>query len=228
MVKTGLSARPQPFSARVILRETALPERPRRPDATMVDAGPDLAARLDAAMGHRPLLLRIPRLGPDLEEWLAVALPRVAAIVLGDCRDGGDLARLGTRLGVWEALLDRPDGSTAMLAELAPAALLHPATLATARPRLVGLMWDATALAEACGGEHDGLEDSGPAVTVRTLLVLAGASLALPVYDTASPDAALEQAAAAARRLGFTGKVAAHPGQVAALERAFAPRVPLP
>lgn len=96
--------------------------------------------------------------------------------------------------------------------------------------RLAGLTWGAEDIAAALGASTNRRPD-GEYDTVYQLarsMCLAGAVAAgVQPIDTIwadfSDEAGLVRDSAAARRRGFTGKIAIHPGQVAAINAAFSP-----
>jgi citrate lyase subunit beta / citryl-CoA lyase len=111
------------------------------------------------------------------------------------------------------------------VADSARAASSIGAYLETGHPRLAGLAWSGGALAEALGATrtHDaagGWTDACRHVRAQTLLAAhARGVMALELMD--SPDADADGLAQAAHADGFSGMVAVHPAQVAAINRAY-------
>ena len=119
-----------------------------------------------------------------------------------------------------------------------PQALLQMSALASGaaehregvRGRLAGLTWGAEDLAAAVGAQAK--TDAGGSLTplfelARSLCLLAAASAGVTAIDgvySAFQDAAgLAKDLERARRDGFSGKLAIHPAQVAAINAAFSP-----
>ncbi|SEB60923.1 CoA ester lyase [Pseudomonas marginalis] len=111
-----------------------------------------------------------------------------------------------------------------------PQALFTLGGYAGCSPRLSGMTWGAEDLASALGASSNRRVD-GEYDTVYQLaraFCLAGAAAAsVPAIDTIyanySDSEGLADEARAARRAGFTGKLAIHPGQVAIINEAFSP-----
>lgn len=97
-------------------------------------------------------------------------------------------------------------------------------------PRLAGITWGAEDIAAALGASTnrrpDGAYDSVYQMA-RALCLLGAAAARVQAIDTIwsnfSDSAGLEADASAGRRAGFTGKIAIHPNQVEAINRAFSP-----
>lgn len=101
---------------------------------------------------------------------------------------------------------------------------------APAHPRLLGLTWGAEDLGAALGVTSK-IDETG-ALTfafqlARSSCLLTAATLNVQAFDSVHADfrdaAGLEREATAARRDGFTGKLAIHPDQVDVINRAFTP-----
>ncbi len=141
------------------------------------------------------------------------------------------------RLSHWLDALEARDGLEAgrikllAVATETPAAVLRLAEYAkVAVPRLLALTWGQEDLPAAIGATGN-LDASGSyALTYRmarsACLLAAVAANAQPI-DTLEQDfrddAGLRAACAAARREGFTGKIAIHPAQVAGINEGFRP-----
>ncbi|WP_082528740.1 aldolase/citrate lyase family protein [Methylobacterium sp. Leaf466] len=145
-----------------------------------------------------------------------------AAGLLLPVRDGRDVARLGVRLAVHEARAGLGDGSIRIVAMIADArGVLGLPSLVGAGPRLSGIAWDAQALCAemglpACRDAAGGLV--APLARIRGLVRIAAAAAGIAAIDTACPDdPELAGDVAAARAYGFAAKIAARPGQVAAI-----------
>lgn len=206
--------------------------------ALVVDIGSGAAAaELAGRPADSPLLyLRSADLDRDLPAMMALA-PH--GIVLSGCEGARDVARLGARLAVEEAIAGRPDGATRILASIGTArgALALPG-LAEASPRLAGISWDAEALRAEIGAEplRDG--DGGPIAPlarmpshvlspVRAWIRLAAAAAGVEAIDAACRrDGDLLGEIARARRDGFGAKVALDPDQAGIIARSGPPSPP--
>ena len=126
-----------------------------------------------------------------------------------------------------------PTGTTRivpLVSETAAAALTVSAYVGEALPRLGGLMWGAEDLSAAIGASRKYGTDGNWTDTFRmvraTVLLTAHACGVAPI-DTLHADfrdeEGLARIAKAARADGFSGMLAIHPGQVAAINAAFTP-----
>jgi citrate lyase subunit beta/citryl-CoA lyase len=117
-----------------------------------------------------------------------------------------------------------------LVSETAAAALAVSAYVGESLPRLGGLMWGAEDLSAAIGASRKYGADGNWTDTFRmvraTVLLTAHAS-GVPPIDTLHADfrdeESLARMAKAARADGFSGMLAIHPGQVAAINAAFTP-----
>lgn len=145
-------------------------------------------------------------------------------IVLPKSMGGTDVTRLSAMLRPREARAGIADGAIAIVAMAAdtPAGLFGLGTYRGATRRLVGIAWDANALAKELGCATD----AGPARLARALVPAAAAAAGVAAID--SPGAATDdqpgsnQAADQAAADGFTGKFTRQPDAVAGINRAFA------
>jgi citrate lyase subunit beta/citryl-CoA lyase len=177
------------------------------------------------------------RINPLDESGLADAAAVVRAapdgLVVPKVNGPDDLLRLSHWLDALEARDGLPAGRIQLLsvATETPAAVLRLAEYATKPvPRLAALTWGQEDLPAALGATGNQDADGRFALTYRytrsACLLAAVAAGAQPV-DTLEQDfrneAALVAACAAARREGFTGKIAIHPAQVAPINAGFRP-----
>lgn len=88
-----------------------------------------------------------------------------------------------------------------------------------------GLLFGAADFRESVRASRE--PDEGELLLARGTLVLAARAAGISVFDTPffeyRDEAGLERSARRARALGFDGKTAIHPGQVATINRVFAP-----
>jgi citrate lyase subunit beta / citryl-CoA lyase len=94
-------------------------------------------------------------------------------------------------------------------------------------PRLAAITWGAEDLSACIGGNNrtiDGAYD-GPYQLARSLCLLAASAAGVAALDTIYTDVrdseGLRAEAVAARRSGFTGKMAIHPAQLATINEVF-------
>ena len=185
-----------------------------------------IAAEALATAGEGPeRWVRINPLGSGWAEGDVVAIAElpIAGLVLPKAEGGVDVARLAARI----------DGTAFRIHAVATetaASLFGLGTYANASLRLAAMSWGAEDLSAALGASSKYDVDGGLSFTYRVArsLCLAGAVAAgaQPVdgvfADFRDVDGLRAEAEAAARE-GFTGKLAIHPDQVAAINAAFSP-----
>jgi citrate lyase subunit beta/citryl-CoA lyase len=193
------------------------------------EPGPQLWVRV-----HEPAseLLR-----PDLDAIFAGGAPD--GVVLPKVSGPAEIAQAARYLAMLETQVSRAPGSTRLLviATETPAGVLtlpsYPAALGNMRAvaaRLAGLTWGGEDLSAALGAL--GRRDAAGALTLtfqlaRTHCLLAAAALNVQAVDGVYTDfrdaSGLRHELEEARRDGFSGKLAIHPEQVAAINAAFVP-----
>jgi citrate lyase subunit beta/citryl-CoA lyase len=160
-----------------------------------------------------------------------IVLPKVAA--------AREVIHVARRLAVLEQRSGGRVGRTRLLiiATETPMGVLslpqYPAILGAVRAlreRIAGLTWGGEDLSAALGARSQ--RDAAGALTftfelARTQCLLAAAALGVQAIDGVCTEfrdpARLQHELEAARRDGFTGKLAIHPDQIAAINAAFAP-----
>ncbi|MFL6862044.1 MAG: HpcH/HpaI aldolase/citrate lyase family protein [Allosphingosinicella sp.] len=174
-----------------------------------------------------PLWVRInPLDGAESERDLAAVLPsHPDGIVLPKAEGGASVAELTRRL------TERGNATAQILAIATetPAAMFQLGSYGGAK-RLAGLTWGAEDLPAAIGAatsrEADG-RFTAPYELARSLCLFGAAAAGVAPIETVYPAfrdlAGLAAYAARARRDGFTGMMAIHPDQVAAINAAFTP-----
>jgi citrate lyase subunit beta / citryl-CoA lyase len=205
-------------------------ERVRRLlDGAAAGTGPQLWVRVN---GPASGLMRA-----DLETVFAGSAP--AGIVLPKVSAPAEIAAAAHHLGA----LERGGGSSTrrtrllVIATETPRGLLalpqYPAALAgipAVATRLAGLTWGAEDLGAALGARAS--RDADGALTfafelARSSCLLAAAALGVQAVDGVHTDfrdaSGLQAELANARRDGFSGKLAIHPEQIAAINAAFSP-----
>lgn len=207
---------------------------PERKPAARAMAAAWLRARLPASSSAAPQAwVRVNALdsGLAMADLAVVVGARPDGIVLPKCQGAGDLLRLDAALSALEAregLADRTIAVMPLVTET-PAALFALGGYAGA-PRLAALTWGGEDLAAALGARANRLPDGtwdDPYRLARALTLIAAAHARVPAIDTVFADLrnleALRADCAAGRRMGFAGRMAIHPDQVAVIEEAYAP-----
>jgi citrate lyase subunit beta / citryl-CoA lyase len=154
------------------------------------------------------------------------------AIMLPGSLVAASVRQLSAKLAVREAEFDLPDGETRIIAVADTAqSLFHLGTYRGASARLMGVAWSAEALRADIGAEMDRDRPGGllgPYRLARELTLLAATSARVAAIDTAFLNIrdleGLRAEALAARRDGFTGKIALDPGQVGVINDVFPSR----
>lgn len=183
---------------------------------------------------RQALWVRINPLGTDaaLLDLAAIVAGRPDGLLLPKVDGAADVSRAASYLDALEVREGIVPGSIrlAAVATETPAALFALGGYKGCTPRLAGLTWGAEDIAAALGASTNRRPD-GEYDTVYQMaraLCLAGAAAAeVQPIDTMYGDfanpAGLEADCIAARRAGFTGKIAIHPAQVEVINRAFSP-----
>lgn len=197
-------------------------------DLTVGPQAREIAAGWMAGLPRAPrplLLVRVHDLASGLTDAdLDAVMPAGPhGIVLPGAVGATDVQRLGVKLGVREAEHGLSDGATRILAVAGSArGLLAIGTLPGASPRLVGIAWDASALAadlRVASARDETGHWTTPLVQARAMTLFAAAAAGVPAIDTAFPGS--DEDCMAARRDGFASKIALDPRHVAAINAAF-------
>lgn len=183
---------------------------------------------------RRPrLFVRVNGLASGLiDDDLAVIEGRPDGIVLPKAEGGAAVIHADAKLTAREAMHDLPDRHVQILAlatETAKALFLA-GTFAASSPRLIGLTWGAEDLSAELGAEANRDADGqflDPYRLARSLCLAGAAAAEVQAVDTVYIDfrnaAGLRRECEEARRDGFTGKMAIHPGQVEVINDVFTP-----
>jgi citrate lyase subunit beta/citryl-CoA lyase len=186
-------------------------------------------------MGRPRLYVRINALDTDLwqDDVAGVIGAQPDGVLLPKPGSGDDVHKLSLALRHAEEHAGTPAGATRIIAIATetPGSLFQLHTYANSSLRLEALTWGGEDLSAAVGGltnrEADGRAWTSPYRLARDLTLFAAAAAGVAALDTVfvnlrdAEGLALECAAAA--RDGFMGKMAIHPGQVAAINAAFTP-----
>jgi citrate lyase subunit beta/citryl-CoA lyase len=187
------------------------------------------------ALPKRPLLIvRINALSTGMSDAdLDAVMPGAPdAIMLPKSEGGPDVGHLAAKIAVREAEADLPDGATRILpiATETGKGVFGLGSYARSSHRLMALTWGAEDLSADLGAETNRLEDGSytdPYRLARALTLLGATAAQVDAIDTVftlfRDEAAFRAECLAARRDGFTGKMAIHPAQVAPINEIFSP-----
>jgi len=141
-----------------------------------------------------------------------------------------DVARLGDLIARFEPESHKEKTKIIVVCTETASSTLSLAAKPWAHPRLAGLMWGGEDLSVAIGAtanRDDKRQYTGPFVLARNLCLLAARVADVAPIDAVYTDfrdsEGLSREANAARRDGFSAKVAIHPAQVDIINRSFAP-----
>jgi len=183
---------------------------------------------------HKPdRILRYVRINPlasglALDDLAATVAGRPDGILLPKCLPE-DVRTLDHYLSAFEAASGAPIGNIRIvaIATETPQAVFALGGYAGVSPRLEAITWGAEDLSACIGGSNrtiDGDYD-GPYRLARSLCLLAASAAEIVAIDTIytdfKDDAGLRTESFAARRSGFTAKMAIHPAQIAIINEAF-------
>lgn len=194
-----------------------------------------VGAFLDARAGPRRNELWV-RMNPiregGLDDLVAVVRSRPDGIVVPKVSHPRELVLLSTFIDALERRDGVPDPLRLLCVatETAAAPLNLAAYPETPLPRLFGLTWGAEDLSSAIGASTNRDASGAWAFTYRMarsqcLLAAKASNVAAieTLYADFRDDAGLRKDCAEASREGFTGRIAIHPDQVAAINEAFTP-----
>lgn len=212
------------------LEDSVAPQR----KAAARAAAAEFIATAAARSGRPRLLVRINGLDSGLADadLDAVVPAGPDAVVLPKAEGGASIMHADAKLAVREALCGRPDGVIAIVAIATETAraLFSAGTYRGASARLGALTWGAEDLAADLGAEanRDANGDFlDPYRLARSLCLAAAAAAKVEAIDTVYVDfrnaEGLRRECQAARRDGFTGKMAIHPAQVGTINEIFTP-----
>jgi len=153
-------------------------------------------------------------------------------IMFPKAEGGTTVIHCDAKITAREAIHGLPDGALDIIAiatETAQAMFLA-GTYGGASKRLKGLTWGAEDLSVELGAEANRDRDGhflAPYQLARSLCLAGAAAAQVQAIDTVyidfKNDAGLRRECEEARRDGFTGKMAIHPGQVAIINEVFTP-----
>jgi len=153
-------------------------------------------------------------------------------IVLPKAIGGNDVSHLAAIIAVREAEFGLPDGTTSIMAIGTETArsVFQLGTFRGASHRLVGIAWGGEDLSADLGAETNRGDDghyTDPYRLARSLTLMGAASAEVDAIDTVYTSFkdidGLAAECRAARRDGFSAKMAIHPAQVPVINDTFAP-----
>jgi citrate lyase subunit beta/citryl-CoA lyase len=179
-------------------------------------------------------VLRYVRINPlasglALDDLAATVGGRPDGILLPKCVPD-DVRTIDHYLSAFETAAETPLGAIRVvaIATETPEAVFALGNYRGMSPRLEAITWGAEDLAACLGGSNRTLDGDydGPYKLARSLCLLAAAAAGVLALDTIytdfkDPDG-LKAECAAAKRSGFSGKMAIHPAQLATINEVFA------
>ena len=162
----------------------------------------------------------------------AVVAGKPDAILFPKAEGGASVTHLDAKLTAREAIAGLPEGAIKILAQSVESAagLFLAGTFRDASARLIGMTWGPEDLSAELGAEanRDANGDlTEPYRIARAMCLFSAAAAKLPAIETVYVDfrnsEGLRRDTLAARRDGFTGRLAIHPAQVAVINEVFTP-----
>jgi citrate lyase subunit beta/citryl-CoA lyase len=191
----------------------SLADRRNRPDGPM----PEIWVRVNPAG---------PDGSPPAADLVTAVHPAVTGIVQAKSADAADLVTLAQALDEAEARARISQGTLKVVALVESAAALAALPALAAAPRVCRLHLGEADLVADLGMEPgpDGIE----LMSIRTSVVVASAAAGIeppagPVSTSLTDHEALRRGSETLRRLGFAGRSAIHPGQLAVINEVFTP-----
>ena len=170
--------------------------------------------------------------GLTLDDLVAVVRPGLDALMIPKTNGAPDVERVACYLDALEARAGMPLGTVrlAIVATETARAMFALGSYAPAHPRLAALTWGGEDLAAALGATAN-RDEAGdwtfPYQVARSQCLFAATAAEVAAIDTVFVDFrdadGLERDCRRSRRDGFTGRMAIHPDQVAAINRCYAP-----
>ncbi|MCW5687923.1 MAG: CoA ester lyase [Pseudolabrys sp.] len=165
----------------------------------------------------------------DLE---AIVPGKPDAVLFPKAEGGSSVVHLDAKLSAQEAIAGLAEGTVKVLAQNVESAagLFLAGTFKDASKRLIGMTWGPEDLSAELGAESN-RDDNGfltePYRFARSICLFGAAAAKLPAIETVYVDfrnsEGLRQDTIAARRDGFTGRLAIHPAQVPVINEVFTP-----
>ena len=212
------------------LEDSITPERKDQARA----AARNFLKRARAATQRPRLLVRINGLetGMTDADLDAIVAGEPDGIVFPKAEGGASVVHLDAKLTAREAIAGVPEGQIKVLAQAVESAagLFAAGTFRSASTRLIGLTWGPEDLSAELGADanRDAQgELTEPYRLARSMCLYAAAAAKLSAIETVYVDfrnsEGLRRDTEAARRDGFTGRLAIHPAQVPVINDVFTP-----
>ena len=175
-----------------------------------------------------PVIPRTNSLGTGMlaADAAAVVGPHIAAVTVGKIGSAWEVAQISAVLAHLERAAGQPEGSTRLMPWIETAqGVANAAEICRASPRIAAVCFGADDYTSDMGVPRstDGVELLYP----RSVVAVAARAAGIPAFDTPYTDfrdaEGLRREAALARQMGYRGKFAIHPGQIEAINVAFAP-----
>jgi citrate lyase subunit beta/citryl-CoA lyase len=214
------------------LEDSIAPERKEAARGAALDFLGGAAAKKD-----RPrLLVRINGLDTGMTDadLDAIVAGRTDAIVFPKAEGGSSVTHLDAKLTAREAVAGLPEGTIKILAQAVESAagLFLAGSFLDSSPRLIGMTWGPEDLSAELGAEANREADgtlTEPYRLARSVCLYGAAAAKVPAIETVYVDFrnsdGLRRDTEAARRDGFTGRLAIHPAQVPVINEVFTPTV---
>jgi len=212
------------------LEDSITPERKEAARASALD----FLKRAGMAKQRPRLLVRINGLDTGMidADLDAIVAGKPDVIVFPKAEAAASVIHLDAKLTAREAIAGVPEGQIKILAQAVESAagLFAAGTFRGASARLIGLTWGPEDLSAELGAEanrdiHGELTE--PYRLARSVCLYAAAAAKLPAIETVYVDfrnsEGLRRDTEAARRDGFTGRLAIHPAQVPVINEVFTP-----
>lgn len=199
------------------------------PDAEKPAARATIAAWLPRLAGREALLL--PRVNALATDWFeddvtAVAVPGVDGISIGKVASAGDIEAIDAALTRAERAAGIEAGHLKLVPWIESAlAIVNAYEICRASERIVAVAFGGEDYANDLGIER--LDDESNVAYARAAVCNAARAAGVLALDTPwfrfRDDAGLEASSLAAKRVGFKGRFAIHPGQIATINACFSP-----
>jgi citrate lyase subunit beta / citryl-CoA lyase len=212
------------------LEDSIAPERKDYARAAALD----FLKRVRSAEQRPRLLVRINGLetGMTDADLDAIVAGTPDAVMFPKAEGGASVVHLDAKLTAREAIAGVPEGQIKVLAQAveSSAGLFAAGTFRGASARLIGLTWGPEDLSAELGAETNRDlqgELTDPYRLARSMCLYGAAAAKLPAIETIYVDfrnpEGLRRDTEAARRDGFTGRLAIHPAQVPVINEVFTP-----
>jgi citrate lyase subunit beta / citryl-CoA lyase len=194
----------------------------------------DFLKSMNAKKERPRLLVRINGLDTGMTDadLDAIVAGRPDAVVFPKAEGGATVTHLDAKLTAREAVAGLPEGSIKILAQSVESAtgLFAAGTYRNCSARLFGMTWGPEDLSAELGAEANRDADgrlTEPYQLARSMCLYGAAAAKLPAIETLYVDfrnsEGLRRDTQAARRDGFTGRLAIHPAQVPVINEVFTP-----